>query len=111
MKAAVWKKQQVMGWPEKELQEEVLRLASRLGWWSYHTFNSQRSTPGFPDLLLVNRRQRRSMFRELKRTGKKPTAAQANCLDLLEIAGHDVGVWRPEDWLSGLIEKELKGYG
>lgn len=111
MRADEWRRQQVMGWLEKTLQEEVIALAGQLGWEHYHTYNSRKSVAGFPDLVLVHGRQKRSLFRELKRTKEKPSLEQALWLGLLEGVGHDVGVWRPVDWLSGRIEKELRGRG
>ena len=46
----------------------VVDLARTLGWRVYHTYDSRRSQPGFPDLVLV---RERILFLELKsETGK-----------------------------------------
>jgi hypothetical protein len=49
---------------EETFQEQVLELAQLYGWRSYHTFDSRRSTAGFPDLVLV--RPPELLFVELK---------------------------------------------
>ena len=38
---------------EKEFQATVLEAAEANGWLCYHTHRSDRSQPGFPDLILV----------------------------------------------------------
>lgn len=60
---------------------------------------------GFPDLVIVGRRV---LYRELKRMGEHPTAAQMGWLTRLEDAGQDVELWRPADLRSGRIERELR---
>lgn len=111
VRAEQWRREQVMGWLEKQLQEEVIALAGRLGWHHYHTYSSKKSVAGFPDLVLVNPRRGLLLFRELKRTGQKPDREQAEWLESLRCVGSDADVWRPEDWLSGRIERELMGRG
>ena len=54
---------------EKELLEEVRKLAALHGWLFYHTHDSHRSEPGFPDVVLANANHR-IIFLELKREGK-----------------------------------------
>ena len=41
---------------EKEFQRLVVDYATLHGWMHYHTHDSRRSTPGFPDLVLVRER-------------------------------------------------------
>lgn len=38
---------------EKDLQEGLVALAKVYGYQAYHTFDSRRSEPGFPDLILI----------------------------------------------------------
>jgi hypothetical protein len=71
----------------------------------YHTHDSRRSEPGFPDLVLV--RHERLLFVELKSGKGKLTPAQAQWFGRLSQAGASVRVWRPSDWLDGTIEREL----
>jgi hypothetical protein len=56
---------------------------------------------GFPDLVVAGARG--VMYRELKSATGKPTLDQREWLALLGGA-----VWRPDDWLSGRIERELR---
>lgn len=107
--AAELREQTILAWPEKQFQEQVIILARFLGWeLIYHTHRSDRSPAGFPDLVLVHPGQRRVIWRELKATKGRLSPAQRIWLDGLGIAGQDAAVWRPTDFLSGLIEKELR---
>jgi hypothetical protein len=62
------------------------------------------SPSGFPDLVIAGHRV---VYRELKRQTENPTKAQREWIAALEAAGADVGVWRPSDWLSGKVQREL----
>mgnify|MGYP001597650036 FL=1 len=98
---------------EKVFQGMVQEMAGRFGWtFQYHTFNSQRSEEGFPDLVLVNQRQARILYAECKalkknRTPKKASPEQQDWLDALEYCGAEVRVWTELDWPE--IEATLKG--
>lgn len=91
---------------EKQLQGVVVQLARLNGWLAYHTFDSRRSEPGFPDLVLV--RGVRILYRELKTEKGRVTVPQQAWLDALAAAWADVAVWRPAQWHDGTIERELK---
>ena len=80
--------------PEKEFQAKVISLAKQLGWLYYHTHDSRRSEPGFPDLILV---RERVLYRELKTEKGRLTKAQKAWGDKLTAAGADSAVWRPSD--------------
>lgn len=89
---------------EKQFMAQVVQLASHLGWRHYHTFDSRRSTAGFPDLFLV--RRDRAIAAELK-VGKRPvTHEQAEWIRALEAAGIMAYVWRETDWEA--IERVLR---
>lgn len=94
------------GMPERDLQNHVLELAQRLGILAYHTHDSRRSQPGFPDLVLVGAQG--VIYRELKTTKGKATATQQAWLTALTIAGQDADIWRPIDWPQRVLD-ELKG--
>lgn len=86
---------------EKDWQQVVVDLALHRGWAVYHTFDSRRSQPGFPDLVLV--RGARLVFAELKReTGQLtlPQQAWEKALTVVADANPTVEVytWRPSDW-------------
>lgn len=96
---------------EAALQAQVARMARALGWLTYHTHDSRRSDAGFPDLVLVNARQGRLLFRELKTVKGRLRPEQQLWLEALGAAGFDAGVWRPGDLLDGVVEAELRGGG
>lgn len=91
-----------MGFPpmtpqtEREFQTDVLRLAAMFDWRVFHTFDSRRSAPGFPDLVLI--RPPRVIFAELKAPGGRVRPEQALWLhDLDQCPGVESYLWRPED--------------
>ena len=64
-----------------------------MGWLYYHTQDSRRSQPGFPDLVML--RGKRQVVAELKRQkGAKPSEKQQNWLDRYKAVGAEVYVWR-----------------
>jgi len=91
---------------EKKLQQCVTDLAALMGWLTYHTHDSRRSQPGFPDLTLV--RDGRLIFVELKSAKGRLTPEQIGWLKVLGETPADVYVWRPCDWDSGEIEEVLR---
>jgi hypothetical protein len=91
---------------EKELQAVVVEAANLFGYLSYHTFDSRRSARGFPDLCLA--RPDRVMFIELKSEKGRLTVDQTQWLQVLEKAGQEVHIWRPQQWLDGTITEVLR---
>jgi VRR-NUC domain len=85
-----------VGESETSFQDRVVALAKAAGWTLYHPYDSRKSAPGWPDLVLM--RGREVLFRELKTDSGRTTAEQREWLDGLEAAGQDVEVWRPRDW-------------
>lgn len=86
---------------EKVFLAGVLQLARRCGWLAYHTHDSRRSEPGFPDLVAT--RGGRVVFAELKTARGRVSAAQRAWLEALgKTAGPAVSVfvWTPEDWAA-----------
>ena len=95
-----------MRWPERTLQRHVIDLARTLGYGLiYHTYFSDRSEAGYPDLHLV--RPGRSLFVELKATKGRVTPTQDAWIAGLRDAGVEVHVWRPADWIAGTIAEVL----
>jgi len=108
---------------EAEFQTSVTKMARDLGWgcslaaWKrdneelaayglpaapleglvFHPRFSVGSEPGWPDLVLVRRRDQRVLFRELKSDTGTVHPRQAAVLELLTAAGLDAAVWRPSD--------------
>lgn len=83
-------------WTEKEWLEQIRKLATMLGWLTYHPHQSMRSEPGFPDLTLV---RDRVIFVELKRhaASAKLSPHQELWRDRLQSAGAEWYLWRPGD--------------
>lgn len=92
---------------EDALLAQVRRLALDLGWLVYHTHDSRRSEAGFPDLVLVNAKQGRTLFRELKRMRGRVSPDQRIWIDALQLVGQDAAIWRPDDLLEERIMAEL----
>ena len=89
---------------EKHLDEDVRRECKRLSWRRYHTFRSDRSPSGFPDLCLV---RECVLFAELKRENASPTPDQVLWLDDLALAGAHVFLWKPSHFTSGEVTRIL----
>src|SRR5690348_14045149 len=81
---------------EKQFMQQVMDLARYTGWTAYHTWNSQHSTAGFPDLCLV--RPPRLIFAELKTERGRVRPEQVAWLELLgDCPLVEVALWRPSD--------------
>jgi len=78
---------------EKELQSAIIEQMKWMGWLIYHTFNSRRSQPGFPDLVAV--KGTRLMFVEFKTEKGKLHDAQIEWLNRLANANSEVYLVRP----------------
>lgn len=96
---------------ERDLQAQIVELAKAYGWTVYHTHDSRRSEPGFPDLTLV--RNGHLIFAELKTEKGKTSEAQDKWLTELREAETTsrrvrVYLWRPVSLLSGEIAEALR---
>jgi hypothetical protein len=81
---------------EAELQELVIAAARLGGWRWYHTADSRRSNPGWPDLVLV--RGREALFVELKSEKGRVRPEQREWLQALErVETFSTGILRPSD--------------
>ena len=92
---------------ERTLQNVIIAAAKRHGWLVYHTFDSRRSEPGYPDLTLVHPRLGVHAYRELKQQKGRVTPEQRRWLTALTAAGVDAAVWRPWDWVTDAIPEWL----
>lgn len=90
---------------EKALLEQVRQTCRVLGIHCYHTHDSRRSEPGFPDLVICG--DRGVLYRELKTTKGRLTGPQNYWLERLRRAGQDAAVWRPEQLLDGTVARQL----
>jgi hypothetical protein len=97
---------------EADLLACVTECGKWLGWKVYHTRFSLGSSRGFPDVCLVNRRQQRVLFVELKSSRGKFTPEQAAWIcDLQECPGVETYIWTPQQWRDGTVERILSGEG
>jgi hypothetical protein len=80
---------------EKQLMQTIIEAAQHLGWSCYHTFDSRRSTPGFPDIIAV--RPPRVIAIETKAKGGRLAQAQIVWLDDLNRSGIPAYVVYPRD--------------
>ena len=88
---------------EKAWLQRVRHTARLYGWHCYHTHDSRRSEPGFPDVTLV--RDGRLLFAELKAAKGRVTRDQQAWLSALAGCGPpQVHIWRPADWPEVLAE-------
>lgn len=96
---------------EDEFKDQVIELATRLGWLVTHQRPAQnkggkwltaiQGHKGYPDLTLV--KDRRVVWAELKRQKGYPTPEQKRWLAMLETVAEacpmvEVYLWRPSDW-------------
>ena len=80
---------------EHAFQQLVTNAARMYGWLPYHTFRSDRSQPGYPDLTLV---RERCIWAELKTMRGRLRPEQKVWIEALKAAGQEVYVWKPCDW-------------
>lgn len=82
---------------EAAFQRAVVSLADSRGWLVYHTHDSRRSNPGFPDLVLC--RPPRAILAELKTSKGRLRPEQVVWRDLLRLVpGLEYRLWRPAMW-------------
>lgn len=82
--------------PEIAWQNKILSLCRWYRLRTYHTYDSRRSDPGFPDLVIVGKRG--VVFAELKSSKGKVSLNQQAWWEDLNKAGAEAYIWRPEDW-------------
>jgi hypothetical protein len=87
------------GVSEKKWQDTVIAICRARGYLVYHTHDSRRSAPGFPDLVIAG--HGRVIFAELKVVGADLDPAQrawANQLaEAVKSRNQGMYLWRPGD--------------
>jgi hypothetical protein len=91
---------------EKQLLAAVVELAGYTGLLVYHTYDSRRSDPGFPDLVLAGGRG--VIFAELKTEHGEMSSAQLAWKWRLLAGRSTWRLWRPSHLQSGQILQEMK---
>lgn len=105
-KAKDYQEKLILAWTEAAFQNHVEQLATAHGWLTYHTYNSMRSNPGFPDLTMVHP-EHGLVFIELKTEKGRVKPDQKTWLAALKAADQYAEVWRPRDLVSGEVERLL----
>jgi hypothetical protein len=93
---------------ERDWLAQVRAAAQLTGWRTYHTWRSDRSEAGFPDLVLC--RPPRVILAELKRERGRLSALQEAWLtDLRECRGVETYEWRPSqlDEVLEVLRREV----
>lgn len=80
---------------EADFLQQIRHLAKQFGWMEYHTYDSRRSTPGWPDLVLC--RPPELLIIEVKTATGRLTSAQRQWITCLSWCGIETHVWRPSD--------------
>jgi hypothetical protein len=81
---------------EAQFLAEVRTFAKSRGWATYHTYRSEHSGAGFPDLVMVKRP--RVIFAELKSDRGRVTDAQRAWIEELRACGQEAYIVRPKHW-------------
>jgi len=95
-------------WSENEVLAYVRAACKELGLLCYHTHDSRRSEPGFPDLVIVGQWV---LFAELKSHRGRLTAEQRRWGSKLTAAQVAWTIWRPADCLDGTVVRMLRQLG
>lgn len=90
---------------EAQLQQAITDLCRYLALYVYHTHDSRRSARGFPDLVIAG--PGGIAYRELKSDTGALTVDQRAWGRVLADAGGNWSVWRPGEWHSGRVPREL----
>lgn len=94
---------------EKQLDNEILKTVASLRDWAqlvaYHTRNSYGSAHGFPDWVFAGAGG--IMYRECKTQTGTLRPDQSLWRDILLSQGADWALWRPDDYASGRVNREI----
>jgi hypothetical protein len=97
---------------ERVFQARVMQIARDCGWGPiYHTADSRKSAPGFPDIVMTRRgndpaNPSRLLFAELKTMRGRVSDEQQEWIDALLATGSECYTWRPSDLAE--IERVLR---
>jgi hypothetical protein len=88
---------------EADFQAQLVQAAKRMGWsLIYHTQDSRHSAAGFPDLVMCNLRQKRTIFAELKNDQRAFSPEQVHWYATLLMCGQEAYLWRFKNWNDAL---------
>jgi hypothetical protein len=91
---------------ERQFMDQVMKLARLYRWKVYHTYDSRRSQPGYPDLTLCRVTRQvdgtvtaRLIYAELKTNKGRLSLQQKEWLGALgSVPNVEAYCWRPSDW-------------
>jgi hypothetical protein len=83
---------------EAAFMQQVIDLAHLYHWMVYHTYDSRRSQPGYPDLAFCHPVRHQYFLAELKAEKGRLSLAQKRWIDALQAANIEIHVWRPSDF-------------
>jgi len=86
------------------LDAKVRGILKELGLFGFHPLISIGSRKGWPDWTFIGKW---IMYRELKSETGTLRPDQAKVRNLILAAGGDWDLWRPSDYLSGRVAREL----
>jgi hypothetical protein len=97
---------------EASFQRAVTDLCDWYGLRWHHEVDSRKSKRGLPDLVIIGSQREGGpvavLWRELKADDGKLRPDQNAWGGDLVASGSDWAVWKPEDWRSGRIRRELE---
>jgi hypothetical protein len=91
---------------EAELDVRIRGRVEQMNLIGFSSPDSRRTQRGWPDWAIMG--PRGVLFRELKTEPGTLTYEQSIVGGMLQKAGASWGIWRPSDWLDGIIMKELE---
>ncbi len=89
---------------EAELQSNIIEAGTKLGWSHYHTWRSEKSDPGYPDLTLVSVSHCRVIWIECKSEKGDISPEQTHWHDMLAACDQEIYVVRPVHWPDEVLE-------
>jgi len=94
---------------EAKLDKNVVSLILTFGLYSFHPHRSDRpEEAGWLDRTIIGTGGTGAIYRELKNEKHHVETTQLAMIQRLWDAGLDADVWRPCDWYSGRIEREIR---
>jgi hypothetical protein len=92
---------------ERAWQVQVRAWLHRAGFVTYHTFDSRKSEPGFPDIIAILPGVRLIAI-ELKQDRGRVTTSQLYWLELFRSIEVYAEVWRPRD--ADMIQAQIESW-
>jgi VRR-NUC domain len=82
---------------EADYQNQIILLLRWMGYHVYHTYDSRKSEPGFPDLIAL-KPGKRALVLEVKTEHGRVSVDQRNWISWFRAAGIKAEIVRPSDW-------------